>query len=324
MPLIQVAISTLDLEATTTWYREIFGFLPTGEMFGATGPEVAAFMGLPAVNCDLQWLVDTSDLFQLEFTRFHEPASNPGTRRPDDAGWSLVGIYVEDLDAVLARLREAGAPVGPVLGDGVARRVCTRDPDGVWLELRERVPGVPTPRPIREAPVTTAFVRAVVTDLARAREFFCDALGLRDTGATLHTSADEALWGSEPADTRSCVLSADGSHDTVVVELVQYLTRVPRPLPENYQLSDQGLLNVAFGSREPEDYDTVMDQVRLGGFRMQGELAVGSARGRFLVGADDLSVETITIPEAEIERALGFTPSAPTRSSVRPEETVAQ
>ena len=310
--VVQVAFSALDAAATTAWYQEVFGFLPGGEMRGATGAEVAGFMGLPTCHCDLLWLNDTSDLFQLEFFRFHDPVSSPGSRRPDDAGWTLVGLDVDDLDAVLARLRHTGAPVGSVLGDRPARRVCTCDPEGVWLELRERVPGVHPARAVRDAPVTTGFVRAVVTDLDQAREFFCGALGLRDAGTTLHAAADEALWGSSAADTRSCVLSVDGSRDSFAVELVQYAGRVPHPLPAGYRICDQGLLNIALGSRSVEDFRALTGRVRLGGFRLHSELEVGAARGFYAVGADDLSVELLVIPDSELERQLGYVPLAPT------------
>ncbi|MGW2383845.1 VOC family protein [Streptomyces sp. NPDC001658] len=308
MPVIQVSFSTLNLEATAAWYREVIGFLPGGAWQEVTGPEAAAFLGFPACNADLMWLLDSTDLFQLEFFQFSDPASVPGSRRPDDAGWSLVGLYVDDLDAVLARLREAGSQVGPVLGDKPERRVCTRDPEGVWLELRERVPGVSLTRTIRDAPVTTAFVRVVVTDLAGAQDFFCDALGLRDTGAVLHTEADEELWGSPATSATSCVLSAEGFHDGPVIELVQYETRVPRPLPEGYRVSDQGILNVAFGSRSPGIYDAVLDRFRASGFQLHAELKVASARGHFAVGAEGLSVEFLTVPDLETEQLLGFGP----------------
>ena len=192
MPVVQVAFSTLDPGRTVTWYQDVLGFLPAGQMRGASGPEVAAMMGLPGVSCDMRWLVDSSDFFQLEFFEFHEPVPQPGVRRPDEIGWSLLGLHVAEFDAVLRRLCQTGTPAGPVRGNAPARRVCCCDPEGVWLELRERGP-LPR-RTVRDAPVTTTFVRAVVPDLERSRRFFSGALGLRDSGASLHDPGDEALW----------------------------------------------------------------------------------------------------------------------------------
>jgi catechol 2,3-dioxygenase-like lactoylglutathione lyase family enzyme len=312
MPAVQVSFTTFDAEVTAAWYERVFGFVPAGGMRGAAGDDVAAMMGLPAVRCDMQWLVDSSDLFQLEFFQFHEPASVAGSRSPADAGWVLVGLDVEDFDAVLARLAEEGAVVGPVVGAGPSRRVCARDPEGVWLEVRQQAE--PSSRAVRPVPVATRFIRAVVRDLSEARAFFCDALGLRATTMTLHTGNDEALWGDQPSRTESCVLSCDGIDDGFLVELVQYLDRVPKPLPDGYRISDQGILNVAFGSRDLDAYAAVTERIRLGGFQINGEVAIGPARGCYVRGVDDLSVELTAIPDPGLEAEFGYLPSDPARS----------
>jgi catechol 2,3-dioxygenase-like lactoylglutathione lyase family enzyme len=306
MPVVQVAFSTLDPDRTVTWYQDVLGFLPAGEMRGASGPEVAAMMGLPAASCDMRWLVDTSDFFQLEFFHFHEPVPKPGARRPDDIGWSLLGLHVAEFDAVLRRLRQTGAHVGPVRGGAPARRVCCRDPEGVWLELRER--GSLPPRTVRDAPVTTAFIRAVVTDLERSRRFFSGALGLRDSGASLHEPDDEVLWDAAATATESCVLVPEGDPHGCAVELVQYTTRAPRPQPADHRLCDQGILNIAFGSRTVADYKAVVAQVSAGGYQVHDELTISPAAARYLLDDQNFSVELLTIPDPAVERDFGFAP----------------
>jgi catechol 2,3-dioxygenase-like lactoylglutathione lyase family enzyme len=308
MPVVQVSFSTLNLARTTAWYRDVLGFLPAGGLEAAGGAQAAAMMGLPSVSCDMRWLVDTSDFFQLEFFRFREPVPRPGRRRPDDIGWNLVGLHVTGFDATLGRLSRAGTGVGPVLGTAPFRRVCCRDPEGAWLELRER--GISARRAVRAAPVTTIFIRAVVPDLARAQRFFTGAVGLHDTGTLLHESGDEALWDGERAATVSCVLAAPGDPYGCGVELVQYTTRTPRPRPGDYRISDQGLLNVAFGSRLPAEYQTVTAQARARGYQVNDELAIGSAASRYLLDDQGTSVELLTIPDPAIERDFGFLPTA--------------
>lgn len=302
----QVAMTALDLAATTAWYQDMFGLLPAGELRGIGGPDTAEFMGLPTCQCDIVWLADTSDFFQLEFFGFHDPVSAPSRQHPNDVGWSLIGLYVDDLDATLAKLRRAGGPVGPVLGDPPDRRVCTRDPEGVWLELRERAPiRAGRIRAVRDAPVTTAFARAVVNDFPRALRFFVDVLGLRDDTAKLHTEADERLWDGAAASTQSCVLAASG--DTFQVELVKYEANV-LPLPERRRICDQGFLNIAFGSRVVDDYRAVVNRLRHSEFGLHAEMLSGSARAHYVVGPDDLSVELLTIPDSATEREFGFVP----------------
>ncbi|MEE4024021.1 VOC family protein [Gordonia sp. PKS22-38] len=312
MPVVQVAFTALDAPGTAAWYESMFGYRPAGSITGTSGDDVAEMMALPDVHCDMHWLVDSNDFFQLEIFRFHQPVSSPAERSPDSLGWSMVGLRVADLDEVLARLRDSGAHVGPVHGAAGARRVCTRDPEGVWLELRERDSRSGDARDVRATPVSTAFVRAVVTDLDAAAAFFSDTLGLRDTGSTLHTDADEALWGSAPTRTDTLVLSADGRDTGIVIELVHYPDRVARPLPDGYRISDRGILNVAFGSREVNDYDAVIARLDGNGYPINGELAIGPARSSYANGADGLSVELLTIPDPEIEQQFGFTLAAQT------------
>ncbi|KUO07242.1 hypothetical protein [Streptomyces sp. DSM 15324] len=91
---------------------------------------------------------------------------------------------------------------------------------------------------------------------------------------------------------------------------MQYTDRTPRRLPTHYQLSDQGLLNVAFESRSVTDYETVTGQISDGGHQPHSELSHGSARVRYLLGADDLSVELITIPDRNLEKTHGFEPTS--------------
>ena len=307
LPVVQVAFTALDADATAEWYASVLGYLPSGSMRGVSGPEVAAMMGLPTCSCEMRWLVDTSEFFQLEIFQFHEPTSKPGNRTPNDGGWSLVGVYVEDLDSTLSRVEEAGSPIGPVLGEAPQRRVCTRDPDGVWVELRERTRDRSSVV-AREAPVTTAFARAVVFDLGAAREFFCGALGFQEVARSLHSPDDEALWGGTSASkVNSLVFSAGGGEDEFLIEVVQYLDDIPRPLPDDYRVCDQGLVNLAFGSRSLKAYRAVCKRLQDAGFRLHAELPIVSAFARYAVGVDDLSVELLAIPDQEMDRDFGFT-----------------
>ncbi|HEX6451815.1 MAG TPA: hypothetical protein VF060_20420, partial [Trebonia sp.] len=93
------------------------------------------------------------------------------------------------------------------------------------------------------------------------------------------------------------------------VELVQYTGRVARPRPADYQICDQGLLNIAFGSRAVADYETVVAQVKAGGYQVHGELAIGPAASRYLLDDQGFSVELLAIPDPGIERDFGFKPA---------------
>jgi hypothetical protein len=111
-----------------------------------------------------------------------------------------------------------------------------------------------------------------------------------------------------PTTTESCVLAADDDPDGPALELVQYTTRTPRPSPPDYHISDQGILNVALGSRDVADYQVVAARVRAAGYRAHQELAIGMAASRYLVDDQGFSVELLAIPDPGIERDFGFQP----------------
>jgi catechol 2,3-dioxygenase-like lactoylglutathione lyase family enzyme len=308
MSVCQVAFSVLDLDKTMAWYREVFGYIATGGNDDQGGDEVAAMQGLPACRCDMAWLVDSQDFFQLEFFRYTEPTPRPrrADATPSDIGYAVVGIHVEDFDDSLVRLAETGTPLdSPVVGSAPARRVRVRDPEGVFLELMEddlRSPGGGLPLVVRPAvPVATRYVRIVVDNLDAARDFFVDSLGLRPAGVTLHGPEHAALW-AEPAPPRTALLWAGD----FLVELACY--RDARPRPDGYLISDQGLLNIALGSRSVADHRNLVARARKHDVLMHQEMSIGSAVVRYLSGPETLSVEVLAIPDPEIEDASGFAP----------------
>ena len=128
------------------------------------------------------------------------------------------------------------------------RRVCVRDPEGVLIEIVEEDIRATTPRarPRPEVPSVVRFVSATVPDLDRSRAFFVDGMGLEVApDGLLHGPEHEALWGLAGARSRSLALWPDD----MPLELVEYGDPVGRPWPAGYYVSDQGLLNVAFGYR---------------------------------------------------------------------------
>lgn len=106
----------------------------------------------------------------------------------------------------------------------------------------------------------------------------------------------------------SCVLVPQDDPHGCAVELVQYTTRAALPEPANHRLCDQGILNIAFGSRTVADYKAVVAQVSAGGYQVHDELAIGPAAARYLLDDQGFSVELLTIPDPAMERDFGFAP----------------
>lgn len=250
--LNQIAFSVLDLRRTEAWFRTAFGLLPAGGTRSFRGPLASHVQGLPRAASTCWWLVGRDDYLQLEFFQFESPLAKllPVDHRPCDIGYSRVGIWVQDLDATLARLATLDSrPLTAPMGEHGRRRACVRSPDGVYVEIMEddplaaRAERTDVARP--ECPAAPRYVTLSVPDLEQSLRFFSGALRLPPSMVALHVPEHEALWGLAGARCRVAVLDAGD----VLVELVQYLDPPGRPRPEGYRISDQGLLNVAFGYR---------------------------------------------------------------------------
>jgi catechol 2,3-dioxygenase-like lactoylglutathione lyase family enzyme len=319
LALTQIAlVGAVGHRETSAWYQDVLGFADAGSTAFA-GPEIAEVQGIdvPNVSLELSWLVDRNEFFQLELFQYLEPKSRPRRRdqSPSDVGYNMVTLNVSDFDGTLDRLARhdvelltspAGSP-----GD---RRVCIRDPSGNILEIVEtdiRPIGTDTrQRPGIEAAVCA--VRVSVPDLSRARRFFVDGLGLLPAHIALHAPEHEALWGLKGAHAENLVLTAGNLY----LELVEYLNPRPRPWPDEYQLSDLGIMNIALGSRSPEPYQRVLAKVIEDGHTAHRELSVSPHMSVTYVSSDDgFSVELMFMGH-ESDRDFGFLPlfSPPTEA----------
>jgi catechol 2,3-dioxygenase-like lactoylglutathione lyase family enzyme len=287
----------------------MLGFAPAGGMIPDRPDQVAALQGLPEVDPKMAWLVDQQGFFQLELFEFRKPEvrSKPADWRPSDIGYSVVGLHVSDFDLVLESLEAAGEPLltAPV-GEPGSRRGCVRDPDGVLLELMEDDPRGPSrrERPRPELPVVTRSVRLSVPDLERSRRFFVDTLGMEpDPDGRLHGPEHEALWGLPGAVAETELLwSGD-----FAVELVRYTEPAGRPRPEGYRISDQGILNVALGSRSRSDWRVALDAVAAGGYTLNRELDFPFAAVNYVMDDQGFSAELFFLEE-DADGIMGFLP----------------
>jgi short-subunit dehydrogenase/catechol 2,3-dioxygenase-like lactoylglutathione lyase family enzyme len=257
-------------------------------------------------------LVDRQDGFQIELFEFRSPLvrRRPSDWRPCDVGYSMISFAVADLDRAMDRATEAGTPpLTEPTGAGESRRVCVRDPEGVLIELMEDDPRAPRARD-RPRPELDAVARAVtlsVPDLERSRRLFADVLGLQPTdGVQLHAPEHEALWGLGGAKRRSLALWADD----VLVELVEYTEPRGRPWPPGHRISDQGLLNIAFGFRKRTEFEAAYRRCREAGLRGNGPPVRLGAWSVIYVNDDQgFSVELLHV-EPWYEGRMGFRPRA--------------
>jgi catechol 2,3-dioxygenase-like lactoylglutathione lyase family enzyme len=139
--LEHVGIVVDDLAAAIAFFVEL-GLVVQGE-WSVEGRWVDRIVGLEGVRADNAMLQTPDGNGRLELTKFHSP-SNPGGDRQAPAntpGIRHVLFTVDDIDAVVARLRARGAElVGDVVRYQDSFRLCyVRGPEGIIIELAERI-----------------------------------------------------------------------------------------------------------------------------------------------------------------------------------------
>jgi catechol 2,3-dioxygenase-like lactoylglutathione lyase family enzyme len=136
-----VSIVVEDLEAATAFFVEL-GL----ELEGRTvveGRSVDRIVGLDGVRADIAMVRTPDGHSRLELTKFQSPpAVGAGPNAPVNAlGIRRIMFAVDDIDAVVARLRAHGAElVGEVVQYENSYRLCyVRGPEGIMVALAQQL-----------------------------------------------------------------------------------------------------------------------------------------------------------------------------------------
>jgi catechol 2,3-dioxygenase-like lactoylglutathione lyase family enzyme len=136
-----VGIVVDDLADAVAFF-ETLGLALQGET-SVEGDWVGRVIGLDGVRAQIAMLQTPDGHGRVELAKFHAPPSAHGEQRtPANAtGIRHLAFAVEDLDAVLARLRARGAElVGEVVRYRDSYRLCyVRGPEGIIVELAEPI-----------------------------------------------------------------------------------------------------------------------------------------------------------------------------------------
>jgi catechol 2,3-dioxygenase-like lactoylglutathione lyase family enzyme len=245
--LSQIAVSVMDMDESLAFYEDL-GYRQAGGTDNLRGWVVSRIQGYKGVRARLRWLNDGSPGFQLELFQYENPPARPMVpdARPCDIGYRRMGLWVDDLDAVLGRLEARGRHWVSEPGEyEVGRRACVRDPNGVYIELMERHVLRPRADLSRTAetgtPVRTRTLTLSVPNLERAARYFEGILGMERVNLELHTPHMERMWGLEGAKTRSAVLRCDD----FLLELVEYLSPKGKARPPDERIGDAGIWHIA-------------------------------------------------------------------------------
>ncbi|MCP4643378.1 MAG: hypothetical protein GY851_23225 [bacterium] len=143
---VNVVVS--DLERSVQFYSDLMGFEVTRRAH-LKGEWIEAVVGLQGVSADVVYVQPPGRGPRIELIHYIAPAgvAVDETALPNTVGLRHLAFRVPDIDAMSARLKEAGVdligapvavPSGVVKHDAGRKRLCYfRDPDGVLLELAE-------------------------------------------------------------------------------------------------------------------------------------------------------------------------------------------
>ena len=136
-----VGINVDDLAAAIEFFVDLG--LELQAEWSAEGPALDRIVGLEGVQTSVAMLQTPDGNGRLELVKFHSPASqgDDGHALPNAPGLRHITFAVDDLDAVLTRLRARGAElVGELERFGDTYRLCyIRGPEGIIIELAERI-----------------------------------------------------------------------------------------------------------------------------------------------------------------------------------------
>lgn len=166
----------------------------------------------------------------------------------------------------------------------------------------------PRSRPHISVPTTVRCVTVSVASLERAHRFWAEGLGCQEASVNLHCHQHERLWGLEGAHRDSLVLWAGD----VLIELVRYASPAWRARPAGYLVSDQGILNVAFGYWSRDEFNATFARLIRLGFRPNSApwSVPGHATVVYFTDDQGFSVELLHV-EREGMDYMGFVPRQP-------------
>lgn len=298
----QIALCVNDLPAAKSFYVNVFGFEDArGEL--ACGKEVAEVQELGAyASMIINWLMGRGKFIQIEMFQHIVPAQRPlpDDLRIQDIGWGRFGVSVTDFDACLSRLTARGVKtLTSPLEIGGQRRFAFRDPyAGILVEVLED-----SAAPVRDAKgALPALVNVAlsVRDLDGARQFWIEDLGFPEDEDFEVDPERERLWGLEAPDVSGFAVKLHGFR----VEIMSYRDPAGRVF-EDRKLSDQGMMNIGLGFRDPEMLLAFARRLDERGYKVPEPIGAGQIMATYLRGHEGVSLETFSCPE-EIEERIGF------------------
>jgi len=207
-----------------------------------------------------------------------------------------MGLLVADIDRVKAVLARDAIPLLGEAGEPGACRLAFRDPfGGMIVDVRE-TPGLNGPHLL--------YAASSVSDLSSALAYYRDVLQLEIKPLEeLHDPEEEGLWGLAGATRTGFVASAGDRH----LEVVSYGRPAGRPQPADFRISDQGIMNVALGTRSIDEAQALLSRLEAAGYHPPSVMRLDGLLAGYIVD-QEREIEFAAIPRA-MDDAVSFLPS---------------
>ncbi len=265
--ICQVALTVSDLPASIRFYSDLFGMKHVFGTSSFRGVYASRIQGLHEAASRCEWLVDDRRFFQLELFKFESPVSRVFQETDESVGYRRLSFEVPSLVEFETKTRCHGWVAVPSAGRG--RGLFLRDPDGIGIDVLEA-----SATAGKGSSCRLLGVRMVVADLDRTIDTFQQGLGFelqsrRAKGSARLVLGDMWLDVAQPKE--------------------------PRPRPQDYRLSDIGIMNVALGFDQESDFESRYRQATAAGFTPNCNPVGkrGTARCVYLNDPQQFSVEML-------------------------------
>ena len=247
-----------NLDASTAFYVGLLGLTSDAPTIASAKdtppPPILRLEGTPDSRMRWNHVPYPGSGWRSEFLEFTEIERSAAQLRIQDPGTATIVLRVRDIDALVAKLKQAGTPVvtrggAPVTmqaATGTYRAIIVRDPDGHFVEFRQP-DQIPADAP--QGIVIGGHVRIAIADTDATMRLYRDLLGFQPRlGLFSGDKAFAALTGlADGAQYRLTNAPVPGRPE-LTLEFIEFRGVDRRPLRSRIQ--DPGSVRLSFNVRD--------------------------------------------------------------------------
>lgn len=177
-----------NVDRSVAFYRDVIGLeMPNPPRPFGSVPWIMDMGNTPGAQSRPARLNVPGSQLQVELIDYKDIDRKPVHPRFQDPGAASLILTVRDMDAIMAKLKQAHAHINSKGGEPASipgangshtRVVFVQDPDGFFLEIAQREPAPPTTAPASSNIIGGAF-ETIVADLDQTLHIYRDILGFQ-------------------------------------------------------------------------------------------------------------------------------------------------